>query len=152
MFDSVRAIATTLSGRFAGQESLEVWTSDHIDDTVEFKAAQAIPDGLGWSANAAADLVTDLVGEVVVRSHGGSVPVQFSYGSPPLDHEDGLVYRTASEAGDPNVYYERYCVTRDRGFRLATLPGLITVLTPREFVSFVRLSRQAMATSIMPRP
>lgn len=152
MFDSVRAIATTLSGRFAGMEPLEVWTSDHIDDTVEFKAAQAPLAGLGWSAAAAGDLVVDLIGEVCVRSHGGSVPVEISYGAPPLDHEDGLVYRTANEAGDPSVYYERYCVTRDREFHEAMLPGPIEVLTPREFVSYVRLARQAMATGNMPRP
>lgn len=59
-FDSLRALAACTSGRFAGDEALEVWTSSHIDRIVRGKAAQsstANPDtgyrGLGWDAQAA---------------------------------------------------------------------------------------------------
>jgi hypothetical protein len=55
-YDSLRAIAVCTSGKFAGPETLEVWTNTHIDKTVRAKAQQsAIPDpdtgyrGLGWA-------------------------------------------------------------------------------------------------------
>ncbi|GLY02378.1 hypothetical protein [Actinoplanes sp. NBRC 101535] len=53
--DSLRAVALTTTGRFAGPELLEVWTSDHIADLLVLKARQprdgAIAEtrGLGWS-------------------------------------------------------------------------------------------------------
>lgn len=38
--DSLRALAVCLSGRFAGEETLEVWTSSHIEAIVRGKAQQ----------------------------------------------------------------------------------------------------------------
>lgn len=56
-YDSLRAVAVTQSGRFAGRGTLEVWSSEHIHKVVEDKARQSVtPDpttgyrGLGWAS------------------------------------------------------------------------------------------------------
>jgi hypothetical protein len=155
--DSLRAIATTMSGRFVGVEPLQVWTSDHIDNLVGRKASQQTSAqidedrGLGWSEENAESLVYDLVGDLVfLLSKGESVgEVQIAYASPPLSHEDGCVYRTVEAAGSGSIFYRRYCVTRDKDFRTARLPGDITVLYPWEWVEFVRKAKNIYAASAM---
>jgi hypothetical protein len=79
-YDSLRAMAACTSGRFAGEELIEVWTSSHIDKVVRGKANQSIqPDpmtgyqGLGWTVEAAQGLVNDLIYGLVERSDGGTV-------------------------------------------------------------------------------
>jgi hypothetical protein len=154
--DSLRALALATTGRFAGPQPLQVWTSDHIDGLVATKASQPLtaehPDdrGLGWTREQAMDLVEHLVWDLVFdMSGGGSLDVTTSYGSPPLSHEDGLVYRTAEQCGLEKTI--RYCITNDRQFRHAELPGLIDVLYPHEWISLVRRSRFA-ASAPRPRP
>ena len=153
--DSLRSLALTTTGRFAGPHLLQVWTSDHIEELVATKASQpAIADhpddrGLGWTADEADDLVEDLIWAIVYdKSGGGRCPnVEIPYGCPPLSHEDGIVYRTAEQCGEDGAI--RYCVTSDTQFRCAVLPGAITVLYPREWVALVRKSR--FAASAPPR-
>jgi hypothetical protein len=154
--DSLRALALATTGRFAGPQPLQVWTSDHIDGLVATKACQPLiaehPDdrGLGWTRAQAEDLVEDLVWDLVFgMSGGGSLDVTTSYGSPPLSHEDGLVYRTAERCGLEKTI--RYCVTNDKQFRQAELPGSIDVLYPHEWILLVRRSRFA-ASAPRPKP
>ena len=95
------------------------------------------------------DLVHDLV---YGRSGGASIKdVPIPYGTPPLSHEDGCVYRTAADAGDaPTVI--RYCVTRDVAFRRAALPGDVLVVHPWEWVQLVRHGRRLHAATVLGRP
>lgn len=152
--DSLRAIATTLSGRFVGQIPLEVWTSDHIDVLTATKASHPVnaqideDRGLGWSRVNSQALVDHLIAELCFpRSNGGSVGrIPISYGTPPLSHEDGTVYATARDAGATGVLYERFCVTRDKEFRLAALPGEITVLYPHEWVAYCRRAKSIVGS------
>ncbi len=153
--DSLRSIALCVSGRFAGLEPLEVWTSAHVDQLVVLKASQ--PDdarlppekrGLGWSSGSADCLLEDLVYDLVFDKTGGGsigdgVP---SRGSPPLSHEDGVVFSTAATAGEgPGLV--RYCVTSDRAFRRASpqLDSDVLLLYPHEWVDLVRRSRSLYA-------
>lgn len=98
--DSLRAIAVCTSGRLAGEELLEVWTSEHIRATVVYKAMQsAKPDpttgyrGLGWSQRNAESLADELLAGIVNQSGGGDTGPQFPDGNPPLDHEGWLGVR-----------------------------------------------------------
>jgi hypothetical protein len=106
--------------------------------------------GLGWTNENAYDLVERLVWDLVTDMSGGgrSLGTEVPYGCPPLSHEDGVVYRTAEQAGDSPV--ARYLVTSDRTFRTHNLPGDITRLYPWEWVRLVRASR--FAVSAPPRP
>ncbi len=58
----------------------------------------------GFWPQAVRDLVYDLSG-------GRVLDVTIPAGTPPLSHEDGLVYRTAVSAGE--AWPVRYCVTGD---------------------------------------
>jgi hypothetical protein len=153
--DSLRALALATTGRFAGPDALQVWTSAHIDGLVATKAAQPLeaahPDdrGLGWSEDDAEDLVDDLIWTLVYDKSGGGAcrNIEIPYGCPPLSHEDGIVYRSAEQCGDDGA--SRYCVTNDRHFRQAALPGAIQVLYPHEWILLVRKSRFAASA---PRP
>jgi hypothetical protein len=152
--DALRAIALCMSGRFAGLESLEVWTSSHIDELVVLKASQ--PDdrnlepeqrGLGWGADSADALLEELVYDLVFDKTGGGTLGDgvLSRDSPPLSHEDGIVFSTACEAGDgPGLV--RYCVTSDNGMRQARpLSCDVLILYPHEWVDLVRRSRSTYA-------
>ncbi|KQR88753.1 hypothetical protein ASF96_03000 [Microbacterium sp. Leaf179] len=99
-------------------------------------AADERDRGLGWSRENAQGLVDDLIVDLLRDTGGSSVgPVSISYGSPPLSHEDGCVYATVKAAGYQDVFYERVCLTRDRFFLDAGLPGLIEVRKPHDWVS-----------------
>jgi hypothetical protein len=150
--DSLRALAACTSGRFAGDEALEVWTSTHIDTIVRGKARQSAaphPEtgyrGLGWSKDAAQALVDDLVYGLVDRSGGGSVGDLFPDGNPPLDHEDGMVFGACRYLAGDDPLAHVYCVTRDRGFIEAFAAGALSrhshVMPPAKFVALLRRAR-----------
>lgn len=152
--DSLKAVAVTRSGRFAGPELLEVWSSAHIDELLVRKATQptggTTPEvrGLGWSDEDAEALLHDFLYDLIFDlTGGGLVELDGVEGHPPLDHEDACVFSTALQAADdatpPSV---KYCVTRDREFRQATrLNPNVLVLYPDEFVHLVQRSRRALA-------
>jgi hypothetical protein len=155
-FDSLRALATVKSGDFGDGMRVDTWTSDHIERLMYVKARQsstakvAEDHGLGWGPEAANALVDDLSGDLTGPNSVGEIVIP--YGNPPLSHEDGLVYATARDAGLDGLYYERYCVTRDREFLAADLPGDITVLHPWQWVDLVRTRRRRDAfRSMIPR-
>lgn len=158
--DSLRAIAVCATGKFAGvRNPLQVWTSSDLDATVRLKACQ--PDdeamypedrGLGWPREHGQGLVDDLVWGIVDRSEGDTVGQVMPYGDPPLDHEDGLIYSACREAADADVLVERYCVTNDRGFIRAELPGYARVMTPARFVQLVRAARTTISVTNMRGP
>lgn len=150
--DSLRAIAICTSGRFAGLETVEVWTSDHIDRMVRNKAMHPTTTdpatgfrGLGWNQGHAEALVSDLVYGIVDSSGGDSIGQTVPDGEPPLDHEDGLVYGACREIAREDVLCKSYCVTNDkqflRDFRDGRLRDHTVVLTPARFVALVRAAR-----------
>jgi len=154
--DSLRAVAACTSGRFAGEELLEVWTCDHVNRLVEVKANHPTTPhsktghiGLGWSATDARDLVSVLVDGLVERSGGGSIGQAFPDGNPPLDHEDGLVYGACRKLSSDDPLSEVYCVTRDRGFLLAhrdkKLSSHTRVINPSTFLALVTASRAQLS-------
>lgn len=151
-YDSLRAIATCASGRFVGDETVEVWTNAHIDKIVRGKAVQpTAPDpvtgyrGLGWTPHDAQSLVTDLIYGIAQRSNGGSLGDHVPDGHPPLDYEDGMVYGACRRLVGEDPLARVYCVTRDKGFLKARkekyLTDHSTVLAPAEFVALTRRAR-----------
>lgn len=161
--DSLRAVAACTSGRFAGSERIEVWTSDHIDDTVAYKASQpSVPDedgymGLGWSAAHAAELVDELVQTMVDLTGGDSMGgITGTEGHPPLDHEDGRVFKACRAIVDDDPLARVYCVTNDGDFLVAARDGRLgdhtIVLTPARFVQLVRAARASLSIRGMTAP
>ena len=150
-YDSLRAIAGCTSGRFAGNETLEVWTNAHIDKIVRGKAMQpTTPDaaghkGLGWGRVDAQALVDELVHGLTSRSNGGTLGANYPAGNPPLDHEDGMVYGACQRLASSDPLASVYCVTRDRGFldayRRSRLDTHTKVLAPPAFVALFRKAR-----------
>lgn len=161
-YDSLRAIAVCTTGRFAGDETLEVWTNASIDKIVRGKAAQSpVPDangyrGLGWDADHADSLVDDLIWELAILSNGGTLGNHYPDGNPPLDHEDGMVYGGCREVVRQDPLARTYCVTRDRGFLQASKEGRLSnhskVLTPSAFVALVRAARARYSTKHIMAP
>ena len=154
--DSLRAISVCTSGKFAGRQQLQVWTSAHIDALVRLKAHQADDPalydedrGLGWSLDDSQGLVDDLIWTVVEQSHGDTVGIVMPRNNPPLDHEDGLVYAAARECADADVLCERWCVTNDAGFLRASLPEYVRVVSPEVFLRTVISARTAISTRAM---
>ena len=154
--DALRAIAVCMSGIFAGLETVEVFTNDHIEDLVHAKAMQPIvpPEGtdrrgLGWSHENADALLRDLVFTVTDRSNGGLVDSTVPDGDPPLDHEDGMVYGACKTLVGLDPLANVYCVTRDRGFLAAAAAGELSghtkVLSPAQFVALVRAARASVS-------
>lgn len=164
MYDSLRAVAICTSGRFAGDETLEVWTNAHIDRLVRGKAMQPItPDpttnlrGLGWSRDDAQTLVTELIEGLTSQSNGGTLGSGgFPDGNPPLDHEDGMVYGACRSLAGDDPLAKVYCVTRDGGFigsyQAGSLGNHSRVVTPAMFVAGVRSARSQYSTQRMLRP
>lgn len=151
-YDSLRALAACTSGRFAGDEALEVWTSSHIDTIVRGKASQSSSEnpatghrGLGWTDEAAQGLIDDLVYGLIDRSGGGSVGDLFPDGNPPLDHEDGMVFGACRYLAGDDPLAHVYCVTRDKGFIDAYTSGALSrhshVMAPARFIALIRAAR-----------
>jgi len=144
--DSLRALAISLTGRYEPDCALEVWFGRHLDDTTFHKLTQAIEGGelpedcgLGWSDDDANDFLDNFVTRIRKDNSGGFIEGEpVAYKSPPLDHEDGCVLATANLAGTEDFSYEKFCVTRDRGFRTASLKTEITVMYPHEWVAHMR--------------
>lgn len=162
-YDSLRAVATCTSGRFAGAETVEVWTNSHIDRITLSKATQSTNldietgyRGLGWSIDDARSLVADLVYGVLHRSNGGTLGDHFPDGNPPLDYEDGMVYGACRRLSAIDPLARVYCVTRDRGFLKASKEGRLdchsTVLSPSRFVSLIRAARSQYSIRSMKPP
>lgn len=151
--DSLRAIAMCTSGRFAGDETVEVWANSHIEQTVLDKAMQSsTPDpvtgyrGLGWAQGDADTLLTELIEGLAQASNGGTLGrTHVPDGNPPLDHEDGMVYGACRTLAGADPLAHVYCVTRDRQFIQARKDGLLSnhsrVITPSALVSVMRTSR-----------
>jgi len=152
--DSLRAIAMCTSGKFAGDEPLEVWTNAHIEGLVRRKAMHPLTPqpgsnkrGLGWSQTHAAELVGSLVEGLLEQSNGGSLGGfrQYPDGNPPLDHEDGMVYGACRKLSGDDPLARVYCVTRDSGFLEAYTSGMLPnhsrVLTPAQMAALMRAAR-----------
>lgn len=159
--DSLRSLALCTSGALTPNgPAVEVWTSSHIDHLIVHKLSQSAdgptPEltGFGWDLTDAEDFLDQLVyGLVFDTSHGGTVgEVLIPTGHPPLSYEDGLVFRTAIEAGDQaSGRLLKYCVTNDREFRKAepNLSSEVLILYPYEWVLFVRQARTKAAVGRM---
>lgn len=161
--DSLRAIAACTLGRLAGSDTLEVWTSDHINRMVRNKAMHSTvtdpklgSSGLGWAQMHAEALVSDLVYWIVDSSGGDSIGQNVPDGEPPLDHEDGLVYGACREIARSEALCKVYCVTNDkqflRDYQAKRLRDHTTVLAPARFLALVRAARASSAQRGMMRP
>lgn len=159
-YDSLRAIAACQSGMFAGSETIEVFTNDHIEDLVHSKAQHPVVPavgsdhkGLGWTRGHADALLEEFVWEVGNRSSGGCVPTEVPDGSPPLDHEDGMVYGACKYLAGEDPLSTVYCVTRDKGFldaaKAGRLSGHTKVVHPAKFVGLVRSARARLGAKRM---
>lgn len=151
-FDSLRAVLMSKSGRVGEtrtSESLEVWTSSHIDELVVKKVHEKATDATGasWTLANAEHFLDALVYDLIFEfTYGGTVGKVISpLNNPPLDYEDGLVMRTALEAGAV-IESPRYCITRDKDFRDACradrLEPSVQVLYPYEWVRALRTARR----------
>lgn len=159
--DSLRVVAMCTSGRFAGDEPVEVWTNSHIERIVLGKAMQSTtPDpvtgyrGLGWSREDAETLVSVLIEELTTWSNGGTLGAShMPDGTPPLDHEDGMVYGACRSLSGQDPLARVYCVTRDRSFiddfRQGRLGDHTTVLPPAKLVMLMRAARATHAAGAM---
>lgn len=162
-YDCLKVVAMCMSGRFAGEDPVEVWTNDHIQGLVKNKAVHPVePDpvtglrGLGWSPDDADSLAEDLVGGLIEKSNGGCLPVGgYPDGNPPLDHEDGMVYGACHDLATDDLLCNVFCVTRDRGFldaaRNGELQAHTRVVTPAQMVALMRHARFRLSTAAMRR-
>ena len=159
-YDSLRAVATCLSGTFAGSATVQVFTNDHIEDMIHSKAQHPLNPppgtdikGLGWSYEDATALLEDFVWEIGNRSSGGCIPSNMPDGNPPLDHEDGMVYGACKYLAGDDPLATVYCVTRDGPFREAARAGKLSghakVVHPATFVGLVRSARARLAVRRM---
>ncbi|WP_410658401.1 hypothetical protein [Amycolatopsis sp. lyj-112] len=149
--DALRAIAVCMSGRFAGPETIEVWTNAHIDKIVRGKATHPIVadeagySGLGWAEPEAQALIDEFIGNLIAQSNGGTLGDSFPDGNPPLDHEDGMVFGACRWLAGDDPLAEVYCVTSDKGFLKASKEGRLgshtRVMTPSTFVRLIRAAR-----------
>lgn len=154
--DSVVALYHATTGVFAQPERLSVWTSNHIENNILRKATQPTDAdheddrGLGWSVDDAKTILRNLHDALVWDCGDGDVvEAKIPYGPPELGREDGLVLRTALEAGEP--WDIKYCVTKDRKFRsLGDPDDKVIVLQPHQWVGLVRDSRRAVDAARMP--
>ena len=160
-FDSVRVVALCMSGRFAGDEPLEVWTNAHIDRMVRAKASDPTEGvelpGLGWSIEDSEELVDLLIGGVIDASSGGSLGSEgFPDGDPPLDHEDGLVFGACRLLAGDDPLSNVYCVTWDMSFlqahRDGRLPAHSRVVNASQMAAAIRIARKGFGISSMPKP
>jgi hypothetical protein len=147
---AVLAIAVCSSGLLSAGVPLEVWSSDHINTLVPFKAAQLnnpklAPEdrGLGWSDDNARDLLENLVWWIVDQSGGDEINVVYPRSSPPLTHEDGLVYATARDCDSGDAVCERILVTADGDFLDAENLTYPAVMSAETFVRLVRSARSS---------
>jgi hypothetical protein len=153
--DSLRLVAACTSGKFAGDDPLEVFTNSHIDRLVRRKAMDpAVPvavagsrrRGLGWSADNAQSLVDDLVYGLVEMSNGGTLgDTPATDGRPILDHDDGMVYGACRFLAGQDPLCNVYCITRDNQFLEAYRSGELSrhsrVLTPAAMTELIRKAR-----------
>lgn len=143
--DSLRAVAVVTSGALPNGSPVQVWTSDHIADLVFTKLTQpldgATPEerGLGWTEEDAESLFETLHETLVLDKTSGDYVREglVARHSPPLDHEDGMVYATSLEAGTASNGGWPYLVTQDAKFRAAA-PSNVEALSPAEFLQYVR--------------
>lgn len=152
--------AACSSGRFAGSQPLEVWTSSHIAGYVHLKACEPAaanrrdPGGLGWTQEDADLLLTGLVDGLTSRTNGGTVgELTAPTGNPPLDHEDGMVFGAACHLGQEDLLAEVYCVTSDTGFledyEKGRLPGHVRVLPPERMLALLERARFLLSTKAL---
>jgi hypothetical protein len=153
--DSLRLVAACTSGKFAGDDPLEVFTSSHIDRLVRRKALEpavpvAVPGsrrrGLGWSADDAQGLVDNLVYGLVEMSNGGTLgDTPGTDGRPILDHDDGMVYGACRFLAGDDPLCNVYCITRDRQFLEAYRSGNLTrhsrVITPAAMTELIKRAK-----------
>lgn len=160
--NALRALAAVTNGSITRTVTAQVWTSEHVDALVRHKANQSDAPwlderdrGLGWSAENAQRLVDELIWHCVESSGGDTIgDVVIPRDSPPLEHEDGLVYATARDAHASDVLVERFVVTSDRDFleHGSAQDSYPRALSPANFVALIREVRGREARSRMPKP
>lgn len=138
-------ILATRNKTFTGQP-ISFVTSRHILNTVIHKAAQPSQgsiqeqQGLGLHRRVAEDL-SDFFEKLSIDSFGSVIEPcqQIAVNTPPLDHEDGMVYGLCRLLSGMDSRFHVWCVTSDRDFiahaKTFERANCIHVVAPGEFVN-----------------
>ena len=146
IIESAKLVAVTTSGVFAGNQSLQIWTSDWIVKGTINVAKRPVSDkGLGWGLANAQALEADLIfGTAVGPSNGLQLPTNKSAKFDGLSSDDAQVLSTALEALSQNPSSQVICVTNDTAFRNTTWNGGVLMMTSGEFLTLITASRKAL--------
>lgn len=149
---SAKLASLCSSGVFAGNQKLQVWTSDWINNVAVRVAMRSRGEkGLGWSETNAELIRTDLIhGTVVGPSNGFLLNSDKTAKFEDLDWDDAQVLTTALQARVLSPSSTTICVTNDKAFRNTNSCGDVTMLTSPEFLSLITAARQALRKSIEP--
>jgi len=121
------ALSIAREAHFAGPLPLELWTSTHITDLLLRKLSSI----LAWKRDDAEWFTQEMLDEAY-RSKGAELSVHIARQSPPLDHEDGLVFATAVAA------HADYLVTSDKDFTPVDQRNGVYVMTPHDWACYVQ--------------
>ena len=146
--ESAKLVAISSSGVFAGNQLLQVWTSDWIVKGTQRVAGRDVNlNGLGWSLPSAQGLVSDLIfGTVVTPSNGLQLPTNKRAKFPGLSPDDSQVLNTALQTKIANPASEVICVTNDVGFRNTTSNQDVVMMNSNEFLTFITDARKALSS------
>lgn len=136
-----KAVAMCSTGNLSGAQRLQVWSSSWIERGVENVAKRSVVEkGLGWSAQNAAALRTDLITTTAVgRSNGSSLQTVRGISYNGLSPDDSAVFHTASQA--LALCSRSFCVTSDQDFRDKAPRSGVQMLSPGQLVDLIRQAR-----------
>lgn len=120
------ALRIAREGRYIGPIALELWTSTHITDMVVTKLISE----LNWDDSDAERYGQEMLDQCY-RTRGAELTVGIARQSPPLDHEDGLVFATAVAS------QAQFLVSNDADFVAVDRINGVEVMTPHQWACFV---------------
>ncbi|WP_408929953.1 hypothetical protein ACKFR8_09925 [Corynebacterium axilliensis] len=146
ILNAARAFMLATRGETFTGQPISFVTSRHILNTVIHKATQPSQgptqeqQGLGLHRRVAEDL-SDFFENLSMDSFGSVIEPhqQVAENTPPLDHEDGMVYGLCRFLSGMDSRFHVWCVTSDRDFiahaKTFERANFIRVVAPGEFVN-----------------
>jgi hypothetical protein len=146
--ESAKALAIASSGTFAGNQRLQVWTNDWIDQvSINVAARSRELRGLGWSQEDANSIKEHLIyGAAVNPSQGQSFESNKRAKFPDLSWDDSQVLSTAQSVLTLDPTAKSLCVTNDKNFRNTSSAAGVVMLTPPEFIEAISQTRANLAS------
>ncbi len=146
IIDSAKLVAVVNSGVFAGNQPLEVWTSDWIvKGSINVANRSVGANGLGWNLPNAQALGTELIfGTVVSPSRGSQLPTDKKVKFDDLSPDDSQVLNTALQARALNPGSDVICVTNDGPFRNTAWNEDVIMMTSNELLTLITTARKAL--------